>query len=58
MMKSNYIDFMEKLKELENKLNPMIFIRVNSGVFVNFNYIYIISGYKISDGRWKYIYDK
>lgn len=39
--------FYGKMKELENKLNPMIFIRVNSGVFVNFNYIYIISGYKI-----------
>lgn len=39
--------FYGKMKELENKLNPMIFIRVSSGVFVNFNYIYIISGYKI-----------
>lgn len=44
--KGKYL-FYGKLKDLEKQLNPLIFIRISSGVFVNFNFIHIISGMEI-----------
>ncbi|MFD4706949.1 LytR/AlgR family response regulator transcription factor [Gottfriedia sp. NPDC058432] len=39
--------FYGKIKELEKKLNPLTFVKVNQGTIVNLNYIYIISGSEI-----------
>lgn len=41
------VSFYGKIKDLEKILNPYMFIKINQGTIVNFNYIYIISNSEI-----------
>lgn len=45
--KKEKYSFYGKIKELEKQLNPIVFIKINAGVFVNFHFIHIISGLEI-----------
>lgn len=36
--------FYGKIKDMEENMNPLIFVKVNQGIIINMNYIHIISG--------------
>lgn len=39
--------FYGRLKDMENQLNPLIFVKVNQGTILNLNYVHIISGVEL-----------